>query len=368
VVLPHARIDFGRQALTASELTAWGLAKPEAARALVRALDGAAQAERQAMLAPEPARTRRRGAAQGAGRGSAAATLARGWPREAVDAPEPVRQVLAAVARGLSHLGQTPSSPEARARLVGGVLGGAAVLGAGGADAGLRDMIRRRAGALFAEFRSLDQDFEFITVAGQPALALAESDEVWAGRALVLNAPPAGLSRVAGESLGALLPVSPPTRRRVVRHYRGPRRVFPDAMGDRVICLPDPAAGTQPPVVTLRRARSGGSDLEDLVAAAIAPADAPQDEMGAWIERVVRRLIPFAEAELRAQPREEPVWDTDALLCDPTEGGWPRAPASRISARPCIHQLDRAALGGLGFEGDLLLGLRAGDAIAEDLA
>ena len=103
------------------------------------------------------------------------------------------------------------------------------------------------------------------------------------------------------------------------------------------------------------------------VAAAIGPADAPRDQMEAWIERVVRRLLPFSEEGLVALPRQEPVWDSDALLCDPSDGGWPRDPSWRLSARPPIHKLDRATVGGLGFEGDLLLGMRAGDAIAEEL-
>jgi hypothetical protein len=368
VVLPTARLDVGRAALTAAELSAWGLATPDTARSLVRALEEAAQAERQAML-QQPARGARRRRAGGDTVGGAVvpAAFARGWPREAAEAPEPVQQLLAAIARGLSHLGETPSSPEARARLVGGLLAGAAVLGAGGSEAGLREMIRRRAKALFAEFRAIDQPFTFVTVAGQAALALAESEEIWAGRVLVLNAPLAGIAQALGDTAPAELQGAPPTRRRVLRHYRGPRQAFPEAMADRVIHLPDPHAGAQPPVVTLRRAQTGGAGMEDLVAAAIGPADAPTDEMNAWIERVVRRLLPFSEERLVLQPRREPVWDTDALLCDPTEGGWPRAPSSRISARPPIHQLDRAMLGGLGFEGELLLGQHAGDAIAGEL-
>jgi len=40
----------------------------------------------------------------------------------------------------------------------------------------------------------------------------------------------------------------------------------------------------------------------------------------------------------------------------------------RLSSRPPIFALERAWLGDLGFEGDLLLGWRAGDAIADELA
>ncbi len=364
VVLPDARVEFGRAALTAAELTAWGLAKPETSRALVRALEGAALAERQAMLEEASARGARRGRRHGSeASGPTAPVLARGWPREAEDAPDAVRAVLAAICRGLSHLGETPPSPEARARLVGGLLSGAAVLGDG---AGFGEMIRRRAKALFAEFRTLDRAFDLVSVAGQPALALADGGEIWAGRVLVLNAPLAGLARVLGDETPPALRASAPILRRVVRHFRGPRAVFPQGMADRVICLPDPDAGAEPPVVTLLRTPSEGEQL-DLLASAIAPAGAPTDEMESWIERVVRRLLPFSEQRLQVQSLPEPVWDTDALQSHPGDGGWPRVASSRLSARPSIHLLDRARLGDLGFEGDLLLGLHAADAIGGEL-
>lgn len=363
VVLPDARIEFGRAALTAAELTAWGLAKPESARALVRALEGAAQAERQAMLEGASTRRRRRHGSDASGPSPTAPVFARGWPQEAVDAPDAVRTVLAAICRGLSHLGETPASPEARARLVGGLLSGAAVLGGG---AGFDELIRRRAKAVFAEFRTPDRPFELVTVAGQPAVALADSGEIWACRVLVLNAPLAGLARVLGDETPPALRASAPILRRVVRHFRGPRAVFPQGMADRVICLPDPDAGAEPPVVTLLRTPSEGEQF-DLLASAIAPAGAPTDEMESWIERVVRRLLPFSEQRLQVQSLPEPVWDTDALQSHPGDGGWPRVVSSRLSARPSIHLLDRARLGDLGFEGDLLLGLHAADAIGGEL-
>jgi hypothetical protein len=78
-------------------------------------------------------------------------------------------------------------------------------------------------------------------------------------------------------------------------------------------------------------------------------------------------LLPFSDARLRGRPVSAPAWDSDLLLSDPVGGGWPQSATSRRSARPAIHELDRALLGGLGFEGDLLLGWRAADAIAADL-
>jgi hypothetical protein len=362
VVLPDARIDVGNAALTAAELTAWGLAKPDDARALARALEQAAQAERQAVLELHGIGAARRRRDPHAQTPAASAGLARGWPREAADAPAAVATVLGAIGRALSQLGAAPAAPESRARLVGALLSGAAVLRSGG---GFRDMIRRRAEAVFAEFRTLDRGFGFATVAGQPAVVVADSQEIMAGRALVLNAPRAAIAAVAGASPAP--PGPEPTLRRVLRHYRGPREVFPEPMGDRVVYLPDPQAGPEPPVVTLRRHPADAAGTVDLVASAVGPVDAPAEAMQAWLERVVRTLLPFSEDHLRGREVPAPTWDSDLLLSDPAASGWPQPGTSRVSARPAIHQLDRAAFGGLGFEGDLLLGWQAADAIAADL-
>jgi hypothetical protein len=62
------------------------------------------------------------------------------------------------------------------------------------------------------------------------------------------------------------------------------------------------------------------------------------------------------------------LWDDDGLLCDPAgASGWPAPFSTRLSGRLPIHSLDRTRVAGLGFEGDLLLGFRAADAIAAEL-
>ena len=48
--------------------------------------------------------------------------------------------------------------------------------------------------------------------------------------------------------------------------------------------------------------------------------------------------------------------------------GWPPTAELRVGSRAPVHALERAWLAPLGFEGDLLLGWRAGDAIAGDLS
>ncbi|MGH0028305.1 MAG: hypothetical protein ACQGVC_00820 [Myxococcota bacterium] len=358
VVLPDARVDVGRAALTAAELVAWGLAKPDEARALVRALEGAAQAERAALLAgPQPRR-------RGRGEPADAAGFARGWPREAAEAGEPLAPLLAALIRGLSNLGEAAPSPEARARLVGALLEGGWVLG--GADRSLRGMIRRRAEALFAQFRSLDRPFEFVSVTNQPGLSLRDPDEILSGRVMVLNAPLAGLRRACEGEVPDVLRGPEPALRRVQRYLRGPADALPEGMASRVICVPATATG-EAPVVTLRTA-AGPDRRVEAVAEAVGPLDAPTDGMTEWIDRVLARLLPFAAGRLETPRLAPAVWDTDTLLCDPgAAGAWPGLPSSRLSGRPPIHHLDRAAVGGLGFEGDLLLGLHAAEEIAAEL-
>ena len=62
-------------------------------------------------------------------------------------------------------------------------------------------------------------------------------------------------------------------------------------------------------------------------------------------------------------------WDDAAALQDPVGGaGWPGEVEVRLGARQPLYQLDRASLGGLGFEGEILLGWRGGDAIAADVS
>ena len=84
----------------------------------------------------------------------------------------------------------------------------------------------------------------------------------------------------------------------------------------------------------------------------------------------LRALMPFCKDELAVADAELPRWDSDdGWLEDPTpDQGWPSDVDLRRSTRPPVYHLDRAAAGGLGLEGDLLLGWRGGDAIAAELA
>ena len=79
--------------------------------------------------------------------------------------------------------------------------------------------------------------------------------------------------------------------------------------------------------------------------------------------------MPFAAEALVRQPTTAPRWDRDDWLFDPAaSAGWPAVCNVRVSSKSPTYVLDRAAVGGLGFEGDVLLGWRTGDCIAAELA
>lgn len=378
VALPTARLDVGQPDLCADEWVAWGLAKPEAARSLAAALAAAAAAEAQALLEAPWLRTRlrRRAASPSVDPAPAAPgpRRPRGLPAALRDAPPRLAYVLAAQTRALSHCGARELGDEERARLLGAPLEGGAVMR--GAEAGLRAILRRRIETLYGEFRSIASPFRLLSVRQQPGVApdaAGESGELWVGRAFVLNAPRAALAAAAAQDpVPEPLCEPPPRLRRVCLHLRTERENLPDAMASRVIIVGDEA---QPPegtnVVALRRFPPGaGGEAVDLLACAVIDAgDADVASREAEIAARVASLLPFAGRRLVRVPAPEPRWDDDAWLGEPAAGAvWPAELEVRLPTRQPIYHLDRAAVGGLGYEGELMLGWRAGDAIAADLA
>ena len=385
MVLPDARLDLGEPRLTVDEWVAWGLAKPEQARALVLALSDAATAEREALLEAAVVRTPRR--LPLAGRRPAGAVLdpalvrsetgprrpARGLPAELAAAPARLAFLLAAQTHALSNLGAAQPSDAARARLLGAPLeGGAAVRGD---NPWLCDILRRRIESLYGEFRSVPEAFRLVSAGGQPGVApdaAGESSEIWVGRVFVLNAPREALAAaVAQDPVPEILRVPPAQRRRITLRFRAELDALPEPMAPRVIVVRDenlPPEGTN--IVTLRRFPPDRSGSVDLLASAVVATDEPDPgAREAEITDALTGLMPFAEGRLVRVRAPEPRWDHDALLADPPAGvGWPAEIELRLPTKQPIYQLDRAAVGGLGFEGDTLLGWRGGDAIAADLA
>jgi hypothetical protein len=136
-------------------------------------------------------------------------------------------------------------------------------------------------------------------------------------------------------------------------------------MGDRVIAVANPADPTGEGLVCVRTF-PGEGDSADLIASAVVPRGS---DPAPAIEASLRNLLPLSEDTLTHCPTGTRRWDHDRDIGDPADGGgWPREIELRISTRPNVYALDRRAVASLGFEGDLLLGWRAGETIATELA
>jgi hypothetical protein len=375
LVLPDVRLDVGDPIVTAEEIVAWGLAKPDVARGLVRAIAEAGVAERAAMLDAAVIKgSSVRSAARPPGT-PRPVRHGRGLPMEVASPPAALRPLLDAAVRALSNLADATPPPEARGRLLGSALEGAASHRS--AEGFLRGCLRRRIQSLFGEFRTLPGRFDLVSIGSHPGVTAPGMNDVWIGRALVLNAP-RGCVYPALKELGGdppdFLEAPPPTRRRVSVHLRVRRSVLPEGMASRVVLLRDPARpaeGTNLINVSLFPAAQAGSDRLEVVASAVVPEAMAQTRRGALEAELVGAigaLMPFSEGHLAQESVPSVRWDDDSALFDPRLGeGWPVEAEIRLSSKPPIYALPREALAGLGVEGDLLLGWRAGDVIRSEL-
>jgi hypothetical protein len=392
------RVDIGQPIVTAEEFVTWGLAKPDAAQSLIRHLIESSEIERELLLHSPFVRIGRR--IGGHRPGPSIGHHKRGLPGDAAAATGSLRQVLAAQIRSLSNVATQGPSPEAQARLLG--LGLAGGVGFTGDPPWLVDLLRKRVTSLYGDFRTLSGDFEMVSVSGQPGIRVVRSGEIWLGRALVLAAPRSAFR----ESLATdpmhptpdFLKTSTNRRYRAVFLYRVPTAVLPEGMGARVILPGRNAEGSQPDSATGLGVDATAIDETvtvtafpsqtypghvDLVARSLLPAvDKTSDnasrinldsELARLRQSIAERLealMPFCGDRLRSIELTRPTWDSDdGWLEDAQPGmGWPTEIELRLSSRPGIYHLDRSAAAGLGLEGDLLLGWRGGDAIAEQLA
>ena len=117
------------------------------------------------------------------------------------------------------------------------------------------------------------------------------------------------------------------------------------------------------------------SERGDLFAEVVASAVVKDDptslaESTALIEEAVRRLMPFSQGRISRIPNPaRPRWDDEAAAPAPEPGaGWPGEVEIHTPGRRPVFCLPREGLAGLGLEGELLLGWRAGDAIGAELS
>lgn len=373
VLLPDARVDVASPARTAEELVAWGLAKPEVARGLVRGLHEAATGEREALLEAPIVRPLRMGGGLGRGAGAPRAPRhARGLPAEVSQPPPELLPWLDAQMRALVSVATPVAPPEARARLLGGALEGGA--GFDTAEETLIGLLRRRFHALHGEIRLLPGRFELVSVGEFAGVAPAMSDEVWFGRALVVNAPLGPLSDWLEHSGGVpdFLPPRPALRRRGWTALRMPRESVPEGMARRFVRVADPSRPLEGANLVRVSAipEKSGRDVQ-VVATYLLPDGVTEDAaLEVEVAEGLLELMPFArERARRAAASPRPHWDDDLALEDPPAGaGWPSEVDLRVLGKPPVYRLPREQIGVLGFEGDCLLGWRAGEAILADLA
>jgi hypothetical protein len=384
VTSPKARISVGdcieggAPDWTAQEIENWGLAPMSVAQDLVTTLREDAETQQQALLSAELftgstrlSRVAKRGASEWKTRIlSERSQPASDSPASTTSYEKPLATFLDAQVRALSNFAAQPPAAAVRSRLLGSALCGAAEFTDG--YIWLRELLEERIRSLYGEFRQISSEFELVRTSEWPAVVLKDPAGICAGRALILNAPLAALRDLMAPDRAPDLLKGPATsHQRLTVHLRGPRRLLPEAMATRVIRIGDPdrpISGTN--LIRLRTFGDGrGSDRVDLVASAVVPADADMHSVGEEIEAAVADLLPLGQEGWVRVKLPEARWDRDELLSDPpeTRSGSAEASLRPISRLPA-YVLDRAQSGALGFEGDLLLGWRAGDAIAAELS
>jgi hypothetical protein len=378
VAFPSARVEVGDADRTAEELEAWDLSPEETARDLVASLREGSEAQQRTLLNAEIFAGSRR-----------MPRLSRSVPplpqepethpnrrdqiadpvARAVARARPLAAFCDAQLRALSDFAEIDPPTTVRTRLLGAALGGAAEFAEG--HRWLRDLLNQRIASLYGEVRQLRGAFRLVSAGNQPAIELERSPEVCAGRALLINAPlPALRESIENGPIPDLLKGPSASHRRLTVHLRGPHRALPEGMAARVIRignLSERISGTN--LIRVRVFESpDGIDPVDLIASAVVPIDANVDAVRDEIESGVASLLPLGTEGWARVAAREPLWDRDEFLADPHGAGrWPAGVPLRPVSRTPAYVLDRWKLGALGFEGDLLLGWRAGDAIASDL-
>jgi len=142
-------------------------------------------------------------------------------------------------------------------------------------------------------------------------------------------------------------------------------------MAPRVIWVRDPDA---PPrganVVTLKwhPRPEPHAETVDLIASLVVERDADREALREQVEQDLSELMPYTDTGWRRVATPRATWDRDELSDDPDpQPTWPGLVSLQPSPRAPVHVLDPQATAALGFEGSLLLGWRAGDAIAGQL-
>ena len=365
---PKLRLDVGGPDVTRPELENWGLCGGDEANRMLRALAEATEAERKAMLTSPVVRLGRR---LSLGRPGSTGSHVRGLPAEVAHPGPELRPILDAQVSALSNLAAADVTAEARARLLGCALSGG--VGFGDGPPWLLGLLRKRIEDVHGEFRSVAGSFALGSVDNRPGIMVEDTDEIWVGRGLVVAAAPSALAAVLDpETTPEFLKQARPRRRRIGLHLQVDRDVLPRGMCPRLVILgePNPERPFSDRVACVTAyANPHDTGRFDLVARLRVDDDEDIEAAEDELEERLHGLMPFAGDRIERRPQRRPTWDDDGWLEDPLPGrGWPAEIDIRALSKPPVYSLDRACVGSLGVEGDMLLGWRAGDAIANDLA
>jgi hypothetical protein len=368
VLLPNARVDVGRADLLGSELVSWGLAKPELAEAFVDAIVSAGKAAAQRMASLEWIR---RGGLRGLARSSRESEPMPVLPDVLRETPPALRPLLAAWIRACVGSASAALPPEALARVLAAPLAGGACFAR--PDTGLRGLLQRRIESLHGELRTLSGPFRLVQLGEDPGVARIGPDDVWLGRALLVNAPAARLGatlRGFGQEVPRWLDGPAESMREVRIHVRALREAVPEPLARRAV-LAGAASGcgsADCPVTLLSDPCARGAQYVELVAGATFPVEYDSDAAADAIAGGLAMLLPFAGNRVRrANALPAPRWDNDSGRFEPGPGSWPQGLELRVSRR-AVYQLAREHVAVLGVEGEILLGVRAADAILSDLS
>jgi hypothetical protein len=368
VLLRDARVDVGRPDLLGSELVSWGLAKPEDALAFVEAIGEAGEAAERRMGALEWVR---RGGLRGLARASREVEPMPALPERLRAPPPELQPLLAAWTHAFAGPARTALPPEAFARVLAAPLAGGACFAR--PDTGLRALLQRRIESLHGEFRTLAGPFRLAELGEDPGVARVAQDDAWLGRALILNAPAAQLAaalRGYGQQPPRWLDGPAPAAREIRIHARALREAVPEPLARRAV-IASAASGCGSadwPITLLQEPSARGPQFVELVASAVFPADYDHGKAEDALATALGGLLPFAGNRVRrANGLPRPLWDDDAARFDASPGSWPHGLELRASRR-AVYRLAREHVAALGPEGEILLGVRAGDAILADLS
>jgi hypothetical protein len=175
-------------------------------------------------------------------------------------------------------------------------------------------------------------------------------------------------SQLEPREIPSFLPTKRRVRLRLAIHLRTQRSVLPEGLAQRAILLDENRSPDSAMTLACLPQENDPRGIE-LVARCLAREGESHEAQEEDMMRRVLEILPFSEGKVQRRPLERPSWDTEDWLEDPDSGAcWPGEMDLRLNGKPPVYLLDRSWVAGLGLEGDLLLGLRAGQALAEELA